>query len=431
MNNTAEGKAAVEVAALLFQFIWVFFLLWALKFGHDVLGKSYQSGMNLANKARRSGTNAAKNTRWGQAAQQFGSNRRAIAQLKGRETLRGIYQKNPGLSTALMGGPGGGKFASRFLDAEHRKHRAEQAAELTKGMTLPIAHKIAERENLNQALRMGQWADGKKLTDEDKVGIKKLSDQGYISPSGRVEAGTHQSSIVANAALESIYNADDVTPEAVANIGSLLQGTSPEENAEFSELNRNLAVKNKSKNVAFAQFDDGKLAQFRNKSPEGILASGLQGMNKDALKPQNLDYEDDGVTRTRNRLLSALHDVTHDESGNRDLRAVIERTEQTMDQSHQDVLQGLSDAMGFANVEEFKELRSALKSGGGVASLPAPYRQAMGGGGGGQPTPAPQPAPQLVVPHGPNTARTTGRVNFQGQVNTPPPPNPPNNPPNP
>lgn len=451
-TGNAGTSVLTKVVVLVISFIAfmgpVFFIFLAFKWAGAGMHGAYNMIKGSVDKARGTagglGKKAAMNSKYGQMGQQFMANRKAIAQLKGREGLRNVLNRNPSLARA-MGGFGGKEHANRFLDEQNRKHRAEQVSELSKGMTLGMANAVARKQSLTQALQDGGWRDangelwkrkkdgsydldengnrqyaGGALSDEDRTSIHRMQTQGYIGSDGRVQAGTQHSGIAASAALQTIYDADDVTAEKVAGLGSLLTNTDAETNAEFTQLNRNLAVKGKNKNVAFAQFNNGTMEQFATKSPQGILDSGLQGMNKDALKPGNPDLagtmpapvmapDANGnvpppPTWSSNALLNQLArdvgtidaDNNFDATGaNRNLAKVIERTKQTMDQSHQSVLQGLSDAMGFKNVEEFKALRNALSSGGAI-EIPIEYRAAAQGSTTPIPAPAPAPTPTPV-----------------------------------
>ncbi|HKX73372.1 MAG TPA: hypothetical protein VJM32_05130 [Candidatus Saccharimonadales bacterium] len=440
MNDSYAGEVVILVMSFFAMvvpfgfFIWTG--TWAAK-GLGQLGKAMQNGMqNAARRTGQLGKKAAMNSKYGQAAQQFMGQRKAISQLKGKEALRSTLNRNPGLAK-LMGGVGGQQYASRFLNQENRRHEAEQIQELSKNMSLPMANAIAKKQNLSQATAGRNWLDehgrdtGKQVTAEDRAGIRQLQEQGYLDSGGRIAAGRPHSAIAASAALQEIYNSDDVTAEKVAGLGSLLKGmpgeSGVEANSNFTKLNRDLAVKGKNKNVAFASFNNGEINQFHGKKPEGIIASGLQGMNKDALKPSNHDLDANGVDSGENALLAELDRAVHGgtrarDGGTRDLRAVVERTRQTMDQNHQEVLQGLADSMGFANVDEFKELRNALNSGGGVDALPVQFRAVMGGSAQPvQPVVVPQ-QPTLVVPHTPPPTPPRPR-----QSNFPPtqPPTPP------
>jgi hypothetical protein len=141
-------------------FIWSFG--WASKSLGNV-AKSLQKGIqSAARNTARAGTSAAKNSKYGQAYQQFLGNRKSISALKGREALRGTLEKNPNLMK-LMGGVGGGKYAARFLDTEQRKHDSEQVANLKQGLTPAVAAAVAEKEDIGKALATRRWKNGRKV----------------------------------------------------------------------------------------------------------------------------------------------------------------------------------------------------------------------------------------------------------------------------
>lgn len=406
MNDTVGGQAAIAVMTGIAFILPLFFVFktisWADKSLHWTTNKVKGTLQNAGNKATNLGKKAAMGSKYGQAAQQFMGQRKQIASMKGREALRGALNSNPNLAK-LMGGVGGGQYASRFLNAENRKHEAEQIGELSKVMSKPTADAIARGESLTVAARDKHFEDGTSLNDTDLAGIQRMQDQGYLGPDGRVARGHPHSSIVASAALEKIYEQDDVTTQKVAQLGSLLTGAGADANSEFTKLNSALAAKNKSKDVAYAQFNNGQMTQWVGKNADGVVKSGLDNINKDALKPSNHGVNTDGSSTGRNEILAALQREIYAD-GSRDLLKVVERTRQTMSQSNQDVLEGLSKSMGFATVEEFKQLRNALNSGGGTEALPPEFRVAMGGAPTPHPTPPTPPTqpPQLIVPHAPS-----------------------------
>lgn len=439
---TSMVVVAVSFGAFGAVYVWSFKPLAAA-------GKMVQNGFQRAGRAAaRQGMKAAKNSKYGQAAQQFMGQRKQISQLKGREALRGAMNRNPGLAR-LMGGVGGQQYASRFLNKENRAHEAEQIQELSKNISLPMANAIANKENLLKAERTGRWANGSKVNDEAREGILQMQRQGYIGASGTIEAGHPHSAIAASAALQELYTSDDITAGKVQSLGSMLQGAGAEANANFTKLNRDLAVRGKNKNVAFASFDNGQMDQFAGKKPGGILDSGLQGMNKDALKWSNHDIKGPDNPQGGNALLNKLRAESVDASGNQNLASVIERTRQTSDQSHKEVVEGLSYSLGFGGVnpealsglkqefakrkadaqkpggvaltqaevqayeqqigqqeaglqqqvETFQQLRRSLTS--GSTTPPPPQFAAFMSGGTPQPAPTPQAPPQLIVPHTP------------------------------
>lgn len=470
MDDSYAGQVVVLIMSLLVMAIvfgafgWVY--MWSMK-SLGALGKAVQAGAKRVGRtATNAGKKAAMNSKYGQAAQQFMGQRKSIAQLKGREALRDTLNKNPNLAR-LMGGVGGQQYASRFLNQENRKHEAEQIQELSKNMSLPMANAIAKGENLANARRSGFWANGTKLEPEDTEGIRQLQTQGYIGADGKVGAGQPHSAIAASAALQKLYNADDISAEKVAGLGSMLKGipgeAGVEANANFTKLNSDLAVRGKNKNVAFASFNNGDMTQFHGKKPGGILDSGLNGMNKDALKYSNHDLQDNQLNPNGgNALLYHLRKEAVDANGNQNLGAVIERTKQTMDQSHKEVVEGLSYSLGFGNVnpealskmksdfanrekaaasgtgpqitaterathiqqvsqqdaqlkqqvETFQQLRRSMTSG-STTPPPPQFAAFMSGAPTPSPTPAPAPAappqPQLIVPHGPTGNGPTNR----------------------
>lgn len=369
------------------------------------VAKGFQGAFRKAGKlGYKYGKKGAMDTTQGQKVRQFLGHRQAISQLKGKEALRETLNASPKLRR-LMGGAGGEAYAARFLDTENRKHEAQQIEELSKGMTLPMAKAMSKHQNLRQALEQGYFDDGKQspLKDEDKTGIRKLIDQGYLDQNGVVPGGGQQSYIAASAALEQMYKADDINATGLAGLGQMLQGAGAEANAKFTELNRSAAVKNKSKNVAFASFSDGKMDQFANKPPEGLMASGLQGVNKDALKYSNVDLpspEDKyNIKPGENMYLSRLRKEAVNDDGSRNYAKILERTRQTMEQNHEEVLEGLSYAMGFgdfdpskvrktdrteaqkaaiqAQVNKLNQLRNALQNG-STATPPPEFAPVLG-----------------------------------------------------
>ncbi|HSW80943.1 MAG TPA: hypothetical protein VLG40_00975 [Candidatus Saccharimonas sp.] len=420
-------KVVVLVVVFIATFGPVFFIFFAFKWAGAGMHGAYNAIKGTVNKARGTagnlGKKAAMSSKYGQMGQQFMANRKAIQQLKGREGLREALNRNPTLAR-LMGGQGGAQHANRLIDEQNRKHRAEQSAELSKGMTRDMANAISKHQNLGEALRTRRWSDGKALGDEDINGIQRMQAQGYLGTDGRVRAGTHQSATVANAALEALYRDDDVNAKNVSGLGTLLQGTDAETNANFTKLNRDLAVKNKNKNVAFAQFNNGEMTQFVGKTPDAILASsGLSGINKDALKMSNTDlpFSNDNVTIPaemdpnhpwiNNAMLNALgRDVgtvsINDEGANvvdnskRDLAKVLKYTRESLDYKNAEVIKGVSQALGFNDVKDFEVLRTAVASNGAI-EIPEPYRSAAQGLPAPTAAPAPQPAPTPTPPPAP------------------------------
>lgn len=327
------------------------------------------------------GKKAAMNTRYGQAYQQYMAGRKTTASLKGRDTLRGVLNKNPSL-VGLMGGPGGGQHAARFLDTENRKHFAEQVANIRQGMTPNVGASIAKGD-LARRVQSGYWkdasewtrADGSidkaaqqraRITDEDRSAIQKLHSQGYINN----DYSPNQSPEMATALLGSVFDAEVAGPEVVQGLANQLKGASATENAMFTEALRQGASSKGYKNLQYADVSGGKVSQYNIKDPDAIVASGLRGINKDSLDAKG--YND-----------SSLLDAIQRKAQRQGDRGRLEIIQQTIDIDKEGILAQLAPKLGMS-IDELYETRQAIKT--PSVPLPARFRNT-----GGAPTPPPAP----------------------------------------
>jgi hypothetical protein len=309
----SNGNAPDLVTAILSFMAFVLPLMlipFAFKFAGSGLHKLYNGVQNGLQNARNRGTGlaskAAKNSSYGQAAQQFMNNRKQIAGLKGREALRNTLNRNPSLA-ALMGGAGGKKYAARFVDAENRKYRAEEVQNLQQGITANIADAAGKGQNVASLIQRKRWADtidpmtgtvikpGRAVSPEDEAAFRKLQQQGYVNPDGTVASNNP---ILTTASMQSIMGAEIASEKNIKGLAGQLKGASVEDIAMFSEELRKQAATHNYKNFSTATVDsDGRLVQFYNKTGEAdpvvdrikgarsVIKSSLRGVNKDALDP--------------------------------------------------------------------------------------------------------------------------------------------------
>lgn len=457
-TDTVAGELVLEIISFL-AFILPFLLVpFAFKFAGSGLHKLYNSAQNgVQSAARRSGrfaSNRAKNSTYGIAAQQFMANRKGIKQLKGKEALRGglnSLDRNSTLGKLIMGG----KYGNRFLDAENRRHEAEQVANLKQGLTSNVADAIAsqglpdvgEREDLGAALRNGVWSKGirkgKQVTAADQAAILKLRQEGYVDQNFNAKPSPE----LAKAALGSIMDVEIASPENVQALAGMLRGHSAQENASFTEHLQAEAGKHGYKNLQYGSVTDGKLEQFYVKGPDAILASGLAGVNKDALDPEmdtsllraiRANYEKavaSGDPGAADAYVRKIAEQTKHIDKDKIVQAIAaqlqvssEGRSQTRDPVTGEVHITYDTALttpveGFMN--DFQALRSSIKSQGAMP-MPTRFASSSPTAAAAAPAPPPQDASTLVIPRAQAAPRQRPGLGAFSQPQTPPPPPPDN-----
>lgn len=442
MGNDSTLIAATATIVGLLAYIAAFAAFiktyaWAAK-GLGAMGRAVQGGMaRIANTAGRAGKKAAMNSKYGQAAQQFMGNRKSIAALKGREALRGTLEKNPNLMK-LMGGAGGGKYAARYLDAEQRKHRAEDVSNLQQGLTGNVAgYGIATGgRGINKAMQEGFWrnADGSRardVTDADRASLAKLKSEGYMDDNFNLKKTDPR---LANAALGSIMEAEIATPDNVGQLAGMLRGAGEKENALFTENLQRQAAAHKYKNIQYDDVSDGQVRRYYIKSggqqvlPDGtletpeqaaargankVLESGLRGLNKDAL--------DAGMDKSLlNAIQRKMDSLTTDEDRKAFTIKIADQTRDSVEKGP--IVAELAKRLG-TDANTFTQIQVSLRTG-GASGMPVGYGPAAPSTPSTPaPTPATPPPPSyqqapgspLIVPHSPPRAsRPRPGDNFNG-----------------
>ena len=399
MNSDPASQVVIAIISLLALWLPLILVPFAFKFAKSGMDKLYGSLKNGVQSAQKKSTGlgkkAAMNTKYGQAAQQFMGNRKSISALKGREALRGALEKNPNLMK-LMGGVGGEKYAARYLDAEQRKHRAEEVDNLQKGLTANVAGAIGSKHSINKALQDGHWLDengrpARQVTDGDRAAVTKLRQSGYLDANGDARSDP----MLATASLKSIMDAEIATPKNIGGLSEHLKGAGPQENALFTETLQGEAAKHGYKNLQYAEVSDGNLNQYYVKGPTSITKSSLAGVNKDAL-----DAEMD--TSLLDAVKSDFTTANASGQGNAHIRKIAEQTKHI---DKEPVVEDIARQLGYAlktdaagntvyrterdasgatrftldakgnriaevdsaGLAEFKQLRDSIKSGGAIA----------------------------------------------------------------
>jgi hypothetical protein len=387
----SNGNAPDLVTAILSFMAFVLPLMlipFAFKFAGSGLHKLYNGVQNGLQNARNRGTGlaskAARNSAPGQAVQKFMNNQKQIAGLKGNEMLRGVLNRNPLLVNA-MGGVGGKKYAARYVDAEERKHDAEQVSNLRQGLTGNVATYGVTGGQTRDALARGYWLspDGtqREVTASDRAAVSKLQQEGYMDQN----YGIRGDSYLARASLNSIMDAEIATPANMQALASMV-GTDAKQNALFTEMLQSEAGKHGYKNLQYADVSNGRITQqYYVKDPNSPIAgarkvvqSGLSGVNKDALDPSMDMSLLVAVQAEHGRAASAGQ-------GDAFIRKIAEQTKHIDKDS---IVQAVAAQLGFGTINpstgrvtitdangfaDFQKLRSSIKSGGAIEP-PARYK---------------------------------------------------------
>lgn len=447
VKDSIPAQAVISILSFMAFIIPLVGIFWSVKWAdkglHGVM-KAIQNGAQQAgNRATNLGKKAAMNSKYGQAAQQFMGQRKSIAQMRGREALRGTLEKNPSLMK-IMGGVGGQKYAARFLDAEQRRQHAEDVKNLQEGLTGNVAsYGVAERGDIGRAMRDGYWrnANGTRardVTDSDRAAVRKLQSEGYMDSNYNI---TKADPRLANAALGSIMEAEIATPENVAQLATYLHGAGEQENALFSKNLQSLAGAHKYKNIQYDDVSDGQIRRYYIKSggqqvkadgtmetpdeaaargADKVLDSGLRGVQKDSLDPTMDTSLLDAIQRR-------VQSLATDEEKKSYIIKIADQTRDTVEKGP--ILNELASRLG-TDSDTLGKIQISLRSGGaspmppgfpGGTPAPAPAPAPAPVPGPAPTPPAPVPAPTLVVPHTP-PPRTTTRPRPGG--NFPSNPNP-------
>jgi len=271
---------------------------------------------------------------------------------------------------------------------------AEKVEDLRKGITSNVANGMATGQNLNTVLADGHWTDSKgnkrALTSEDRAGIDKLRQQGYIDGNGNVKGDA----VLATAAMKSIMDAEIATDENVRGVSGMLKGASHEDNAQFSEELRAAAAAHKYKNFSTATVDNGVLSKYYNKTgelevdpnidPVGNLAQQVKGAKKviasGGLRDINKDALDPDMDQSFQIAINEMYNAAKTPAEQKQL--IVQIADQTKhiekDATVQSLINSLSTnsttpggpATPGISAEDFKAIQRSIKSGGATPMPP-------------------------------------------------------------
>lgn len=242
-----------------------------------------------------------------------------------------------------------GKETSRMVNEQMRvareKIETDRLNVTAKNMSLAVAggigtHSIAEMQRIS-----ADTSDKRFKSEEDKASLD------YLSRAGANSALLAQAAVKVKASADDMGTGADM--EKLVNFVKSSDGS----NYDLSQLSkgiRDAALETKRKDLAYGDVVDGKYVQYKGKTPEQVVGSGIAGINKDSLKdPELVAAIRDKAARGSDDRMQIIQQTIH-----------IDKTETL----YGDPLKGTTGLAGDLGIPAalLQQARQSLKSGGTI-----------------------------------------------------------------